>query len=335
MKVVFFETTPQEQKTLKKWLHPALEVKFYTDKLTAQSAAQAKEAAAISVFINSAVDKKIIKALPKLKLIATRSTGFDHIDLKSAQAKNIQVANVPRYGSRTVAEFTFGLILNLSRQIYEAYHQLREAGSFDISQFEGFDLFGKTLGVIGTGKIGRNVIKIAKGFGMKVIAFDVQPDKAFATEYDFQYADLKKLLKTSDIVTLHVPYNKHTHHLINQNNIFDFKPGAYLINTARGGIVETEALLSAIKQGHLAGAGLDVLEGEKALKEELELTLDPKAQAREFKTLVQDHILIDLPQVIVTPHIAFFSHEAKERILKTTAQNINNFLGGQPTNTVN
>jgi D-lactate dehydrogenase len=333
MKAVFFETSKPQKKTLARALK-GLKPAFYKERLTPENVLKAKEAEIISIFVNSEITKKIIKALPKLKLIATRSTGFDHIDIKYAKSKGIAIVNVPAYGSRTVAEFTFGLILNLSRKIFGAYHQLRETASFDISEFQGFDLQNKTLGVVGTGRIGKNVIKIARAFDMKVLAYDIYPDRAFAVELDFHYADLPEVLAQSDIVTLHVPYTKKTHHLINKNNIKLFKKGAYLINTARGEVLDTKALIYGLKEGYLAGAGLDVLEGERQLKEELELLTKTNQKSQDFKTLLSDHVLIDLPQVIVTPHIAFFTQEAVEEILKTTAQNIKAFISGAPQNLV-
>ncbi len=335
MKVIFFETSEKDAAHLKELLPHGLEIEFCEDPLTEDNAKKAEGAQAISIFVNSQVNKKVISKLPSLELITTRSTGFDHIDTKAAKKAGVEIANVPTYGSRTVAEYTFGLILNVARQIYEAYHQLQEKGSLDISGLEGFDLYNKTLGVIGTGDIGSNVIKIAKGFDMNVLAYDIEPDKAFSAEYDFHYKNLNQVLKGSDIITLHVPYNKHTHHLINEENIFECKKGAYLINTSRGAVVETNVLLKALQEKHLAGAGLDVLEGEKALKEEMDIALSPESHADQFQTLVADHILINLPNVIVTPHIAFFSKGAKKRILKTTAENIKNFAGGEPSNIVN
>jgi len=189
-------------------------------------------------------------------LIATRSTGFDHIDLKAAKEKNIPIAYVPGYGDNTVAEFAFGLILNLSRKIYTGFDQIRETGSFSLEGLRGFDLNNKTIGIIGTGRIGRYMVKIAKGFGMKVIAFDVKPDENFAKEMSFQYLSLDDVLVQSDIISLHVPYMKETHHLINSQNISKIKKGALLINTSRGAVVETESLIRGLNEKNFRGRRL-------------------------------------------------------------------------------
>ena len=336
MKVIFFEITEEEKKHLIELLEPLklLDVDFYEDKLRIENIHIAKDAEIISVFVNSEINSEIIAALPKLKLIAMRSTGFDHIDLEFAKKNGIKIANVPSYGSHTVAEFTFGLILNLSRKIFDARKQLLEGDNFDISKLKGFNLYGKTLGVVGTGRIGKNVIKIANGFEMKIIAYDLFPDKKFAEQIGFEYVDLPELLSQSDIVTLHTPYNKSTHHLINKDNIFILKKGAYLINTARGELVETDALLKALASNHLSGAGLDVLESERQLKEEISIFTKSSDNFKDFKTLFEDQVLLDMPQVIVTPHIAFCSKEAEQEIEKTTVENIKCFLSGTPQNLV-
>ena len=212
---------------------------------------------------------------PKLKLIATRSTGFDHIDLAEAKVRGVAVASVPSYGVNTVAEFAFALILALSRRVCEAHEQVSETGSFSQERLRGFDLQDKTIGIVGCGHIGIHAVKIANGFGMKALVFDAHQDDALAKENNFTYASLEELMGQSDIITLHVPYNEHTHHLINLQNISLIKKGAYLINTARGAVVETEAIIAALKNGTLAGAGLDVLEEEGDMSDELTLLSGP------------------------------------------------------------
>ncbi|MFA5934089.1 MAG: NAD(P)-dependent oxidoreductase, partial [Candidatus Paceibacterota bacterium] len=326
--------TRKEERDVLTELLSAVDVTFYEEKLNSETANLALDADIVSVFINSEISKEIIDLLPNLKFVSTRSTGFDHIDINELKNKNIIVSNVPSYGSHTVAEFAFALILDLSRKVSNANRQVREESNFDTSGFKGFDLFGKTLGVIGTGKIGKNIVKIAKGFGMKVIAFDAYPDDHFATENNFQYFPLNEVLANSDIVTLHTPYNKDTHHLINEENIKLFKNGSYLINTARGEILDTEALLFGLREGIIAGAGLDVLEDERKLKEEAEFIANGRANMNDFKILLEDHMLIDMPNVIVTPHIAFDSSEAEIEILKTTVENILAFNSGVPQNIV-
>lgn len=334
MKITFFEATTEEEKVLGEML-AGIDCRFISEKISQKNMREADGSDAISVFVNSTLSKEVIDSLPGLKLISTRSTGFDHIDIEYAKSKGIKVVNVPSYGSRTVAEFAFALLLNLSRKVNIAAEQIRDQGSFDIEKFRGFDLFGKTIGVIGTGKIGKNAVKIARGFGMNVLAFDKFPDEKFAAENDMKYVGLDELLKNSDVVTIHTLYNKETYHLINQENIKQMKKGSYLINTARGEIVETDALVWALKEGVLAGAGLDVLEGERKLKDGVEAVLGETKKGENFKILLEDHMLMEMPNVIITPHIAFSTVEAENEIMKTTAENILEFSRGNVTNAVN
>ena len=190
------------------------------------------------------------------------------------------------------------------------------------------------MGVVGCGHIGLHVITMANGFGMKVLGFDMHPNPELARTLNFTYAELPELLGASDIITLHVPYNAHTHHLINKENIGSIKKGAYLINTARGAVVETEALVEALRSGTLAGAGLDVLEEEGELADEMSLLVAPHPREEELRIALANHYLISHPRVIVTPHLAFNTQEAVERILATTIGNIQKFTAGTPVNTV-
>lgn len=341
MRIVFFESNDEDQQTLTELLKtqaPQADLQFYPVALTPGNAELAQGADVVSVFIHSQVNEQTLDAMGSVRLVTTRSTGFDHIHVPHAAQKNITVMNVPAYGSRTVAEFTFSLILGLSRKSFAAYRQVKDNRNFSIENFKGFNLEGKTLGVIGTGRIGQNVAKIAKGFDMNVIAFDSFPNIEQANHIGFTYTDLKTLLATSDIVTLHVPYNKETHHLLNKENMSSLKKGALLINTARGEVVETEAILEALESGTLAGAGLDVLEGEKELLEEHAFVAGghpgDEEHAAQLKLVLEDHMLIDLPQVAITPHIAFFTTEAKREIMQTTVANIMSFQEGKPQNVV-
>ena len=323
------------------------QVVFFKEKIDIANLPEQNDFDIISPFVGSKVDKKVIAHFPNLKLIAARSTGVDHIDAKECQKKGIKITNVPVYGDNTVAEHTFALILNLSRKIFKTFDQIKETGSFSLKGMQGIDLKDKTLGVIGTGNIGRYVIGIAQGFQMNVLAFDVCPDKGLAKDLGFQYTKtLDELLSKSDIVTLHVPYLPQTHHLINKDNIYKIKKGALLINTSRGGIIETEALLKALKDKHLAGAGLDVLEGEKAIKESLEIFTTDKYEVydlvegydtkeADLKVLIQNRILVNMENIIITPHNAFNSKEALQRIRETTIQNIEAFIEGKPQNITN
>jgi D-lactate dehydrogenase len=336
MKTVFFEISKEEEPTLAKLLADLgiTDCEFYPETLE-QNLEVAKNAESISIFIHSKADQASLEKLPNLKLVTTRSTGFDHIDLNYCRGKNIAVCNVPAYGSRTVAEFTFSLILGLSRKSFLAYKQVKNNHDFNISHFEGFDLYQKTLGVIGTGKIGLNVISIAKGFGMKVLAFDTFPNVQKAQELNFQYASLNEVLKNSNVLTLHVPLNNDTKHLINSENIKQVKPGSILVNTSRGEVVETSALLWAVKEKVLSGVGLDVLEGEKDLADECALvSKENPSCVIDFKTLLLDHMLMDADEVAITPHIAFFTKEAKHEILRVTCKNIQNFYKGKIQNQI-
>ncbi len=334
MKIIFYESTPEDENSFRDIFKSieGLEMVFCSDVLSDKNISLAKDCSAVSVFIGSKVTAELISQLPNTKIITTRSTGYDHIDKDAAKQKNIVVCNVPAYGSRTVAEFTFALILGLSRKAFLAYRQLKDQHNFDISHFEGFNLQGKTLGVVGTGRIGQNVIKIAKGFEMNVLGFDLFPKNELETSLGFKYSSLNELLAGSDIITLHVPYTKDTHHLINSTNIKSVKPGALLINTARGEVVETDALLYALKHKILSGAGLDVLEGERELKDEMASIL--QENVANVKILLEDHMLMDDSNVALTPHIAFFTKEAKKEICQTTADNIANFFKNQPQNLV-
>jgi len=334
MKIGFFEIEDWEIDYLKNQLTSA-ELFFTKEKLNKDNLPQERNFDIISVFVGSNIDKEVINAFPNLKLIATRSTGFDHIDLKAAKEKNIPIAYVPGYGDNTVAEFAFGLILNLSRKIYTGFDQIRETGSFSLEGLRGFDLNNKTIGIIGTGRIGRYMVKIAKGFGMKVIAFDVKPDENFAKEMSFQYLSLDDVLVQSDIISLHVPYMKETHHLINSQNISKIKKGALLINTSRGAVVETESLIRGLNEKILGGVGLDVLEEEGAIQDEKTLILYGRPEEHDLKTLIQNHVLIDMPNVIITPHNAFNTQEALQRILDTDLENIKSFIEkNEPTYSV-
>ncbi len=293
-----------------------------------------EQAEALSVFITEHIGADELDRFPKLKMIATRSTGFDHIDLTETTKRGITVSTVPFYGANTVAEFAFALILTLSRRVYDAYDRVRETGSFSQSGLRGFDLLGKTIGVVGTGHIGVHAIKMAKGFSMNVLAFDAFQKDGLDKEMGFTYVPFNELLNKSDIVTLHVPYNPHTHHLINKDNIHEFKKGAYLINTARGAVVETEALVAGLADKTLAGAGLDVLEEEGDMQDDERLFSLPHPQEEELRTTLANHYFIDHPRVVVTGHIAFDSQEALERILNTTVENLSAFVAGKPENVV-
>lgn len=293
-----------------------------------------KDAEILVVFVESPVTKKMIGALPYLKMIATMSTGYDHIDLAAAKKRKVPVCNVPTYGENTVAEHAMALMLGLSRKLFQSVKRVKE-GVYDFHGLRGVDLKGKTLGVIGTGHIGAHVIKMAKGFEMNVVAFDAFPNKDLAKKLEFKYVPLNKLLAESDVVSLHTPLLPTTYHLINKKNIKLIKKGAYLINTARGALIDPEALVWALQSKQIAGAGLDVLEDEGFVQsEEAMVKAACKGNECQIKTNLMNNIIIDHPNTIVTPHNAFNSIEALKRIVDVTVENIKSFEKGVIINDV-
>ena len=260
MRIVVFEATEWERRTFRR-LEPKHGIECHGEPLGPDDAPRHAGADAITTFIRSDLSEAVLRQLPKLRLIATRSTGFDHIDLAYCARAGITVCNVPDYGDPTVAEHVFALLLALSRRIVDAAVRTRR-GDFSQDGLSGFDLAGKTLGVIGAGRIGRRVIAIGKGFGMDAIAFDVRPDSEAAAALGFRFVALGALLEAADVVTLHLPGGPDTHHLIGDSEFARMKPGAVLINTSRGGVVDGAALVRALASGRLAAAGLDVVAEE-------------------------------------------------------------------------
>ena len=285
-----------------------------------------QNARVLSTFVHSRVDTEQLDRLPAVKLIAVRASGLDHIDLDAARSRGIAIANVPDYGIHTVAEHTFALLLAITRKIHRCYERTVR-GDFSLKGLRGSDLHGKTLGVLGTGRIGRRVIEIARGFGMRVIAHDIEPDDDLPGRLGFDYVDFDRLLTDSEIFTIHVPYNKRNHHLVDAEALTKLPLGAIVINTSRGGVLDTHALVSELKSGHLGGAGLDVLEGEEAIGEEAEI-MYADYDEDTLKSVIRNHALLSMPNVIITPHVAFNSHEAVQRIVQTTVDNVMNFLNG-------
>ncbi len=330
VKIAFFEADKWEKALLKKKL-PNCDLQLFDATLSNENIDRVKDVEIIAVFVNSRVTREFLDKLPCLKFIATMSTGFDHIDVETCKKRGIIISNVPFYGMNTVAEYTFALLLALCRKVLIAVDRVKE-GEFELSGLQGFDLKGKTLGVIGTGNIGLNVIKIASGFEMKVVAFDVKKNFKAAKKLGFKYVSFGALLKNSDVISIHVPYNKDTHHLIDKNSFRKMKKGVFLVNTARGGVIETAALLEAIKQKKVGGAALDVLEEETAMKHNVELL--PRDFNVDFETIALNYELIDQDNVIVAPHSAFYSKEALDRILETTVENIVKFLKKKPVNVI-
>jgi D-lactate dehydrogenase len=283
----------------------------------------AKQYDIISPFIYSKFEKAVLDKLPNLKMIATRSTGVDHIDCDECKRRDLVVASVPVYGSNTVSEYAFGLLLAITRKIVVA-NQSVEDGEFNPEGLTGVDLIGKTLGVVGVGKIGQNVAKIARGFGMKVLGVDAYQDPKMLKKSGFKYVDLETCLKEADFVTLHVPAIPETFHMINKKNIKLMKPGSYLINTSRGAVIETEAIVWALNNKILAGAGLDVTE-EETLVDSISTVMSNKVSKDNLHEVLSFHLLRDRDDVVFTPHNAFNTKEAIERIVKTTIENIKDF----------
>jgi D-lactate dehydrogenase len=337
--IAWYDATAQEREYAEERLAarlPGATVRWHGEPLTAQTAgAESDRVTHLSMFIHSRVDAATLERFPALRGVATRSTGFDHIDLAACAARDIQVSTVPRYGENTVAEHTFALILDLSRNVHKAYARTA-AGDFSLEGLIGFDLKGRTLGVIGVGSIGLHVIRIARAFGMRVLAYDLRPNPLMAEVLDFTYASLEDTLAQADIVTLHAPSIPSTYHLINRDRLRLMKRGALLINTARGSLVDTDALLQALNEGILAGAGLDVLEGEELITEDQALLARSEQHATEdqLRTVLRANVLQRRPDVVITPHIAFYSQEALHRIMDTTVDNLGAMADGAPQNTV-
>lgn len=332
MKIAFFETKEWEKDYLSDHFKD-FEVSFFAEKFSAENINLIKDYQIISVFIDSRITRNMLDGLPNLKMIATRSTGFDHIDLEACRENGVTVCNVPHYGDNAVAEYTFALILDLSRKIYQSIERVK-SGGFSFQGLTGFDLKNKTIGIIGMGNIGQHVARIANGFEMNILGYDVKQDKKLAKKLKFGYISLEELLKSSDIITLHVPYNEHTRHLINSGNVNLIKKGAYLINTSRGGIIETDALARALTSGVVGATALDVLEEENFIKEEISLLSKGFSPEANLKIALENHILMERENVIITPHNAFNSKESLEKILETTVLNTRSFIRGKLTNVV-
>jgi D-lactate dehydrogenase len=331
-KIALFEVNEKDKLHIKARLKNN-KLTFFDKPLKIQNLKDIKDIDILVVFTFSQVNKMVINRLPKLKFIATMSTGFDHIDLKECKAKGIKVSNVPNYGERTVAEHTFALMLAIEKNILKSVEHTRK-GDFRLEGLMGRDLDGKTIGLLGCGHIGINVAKIARGFNMKVIVYDLIKDQKLAKKTGFEYTSMDNVLKNSDFISIHVPYNKHTHHLINKNNVKKIKKGAILINTSRGGLIDTDALIYALDRGIVAGAGLDVLEDECYILEEKQLLSKELRKSCDLRTVLANNILLERDNVIVTPHSAFYTKEALLRIINTMLDNIVSFTKGKLINEV-
>lgn len=326
MQIAFFDTHQFEKNVFvneNSKFH--FELHFFDTRLTAKTAMLARNHPVACAFVNDCLDKEVCEILAAggTKLLALRSAGYNHVDLNAAQASGLRVVRVPEYSPHAVAEHTVALLMSLNRKTHKAYHRVREA-NFSIEGLVGFDLFGKTIGVIGTGKIGRVFAEIMRGFGCKIIAADPLPSTAWAQTNQISYVSLTELLKLADVVSLHCPLTKESFHLLNRQTLPLMKPGAMLLNTGRGALIETQALIESLKSGHLGAAGLDVYEEEGAyfFKDLSEQILKDDALAR----------LLTFPNVLITSHQAFLTTEALVQIAKTTLNSILDFQQNKKLN---
>lgn len=331
MKIAFFEVNDFEKEYFKNNIQNH-ELLFFDKPLQKENIASISDIESLVIFIYSHVTKDILDQLPSLKFISTMSTGFDHIDTVECNKKKIIISNVSTYGEITVAEHAFALLFTISRRIIESHVRVAE-GAFSPEGLTGFDLYGKTLGVIGVGNIGAHVIRIAKGIGMEVLGYKRTPDPKLEADLGFRIVDMDELLEKSDIITLHLPYSKDTHHFLGENQFAKMKNGVVIINTARGSLIDTEALVMNLDSGKVLAAGLDVLEEEPMLQEEKALLSQEFNKDALLRTL-ENHMLLNNKKVVITPHNAFNSQEALKRIVHTTKENIEGFTSGTPQNVV-
>jgi len=320
IKVAFFDTKEYDIPGFERYLNKSeMSIKYYDIKLTEDTVDLTKGYDVVNVFVNDQLNENVINKLVDngVKMIALRCAGFNNVDLKAAEGK-ISVARVPAYSPYAVAEHTMALLLTSLRRIHKAYNRTREF-NFSLNGFTGFDLYGKTVGVIGTGKIGKIFINICKGFGMNVLAYDVYPDP----NADIKYTTLEEIFKNSDIISLHCPLTKDNEYLINQENIDKMKKGVFILNTSRGKLIDAEALLEGIKSRKIGAACLDVYEDENDI-----FFTDRSGH------ILQDDILarlISMPNVLITSHQAFLTQEALDSIAKVTVDNIHDFFSGKMT----
>lgn len=312
-----FERPIFEQANQKYCFH----LNFLETRLVAETVALAQGCEAVCSFVNDRLDSVVLTQLKKqgTQLIALRSAGYNHVDLKTAKELRLPVVRVPEYSPHAVAEHALCLILSLNRKIHRAVSRVRD-GNFSLDGLVGFDLFGKTIGIVGTGKIGKVMAQMMGGLGLKVLLHDKIQDLLWAKQFNFHYVTLEQLYGEADIISLHVPLNKETRHLINQESLKKMKTGAMLINTGRGALIDTKALIASLKNGKLGYAGLDVYEEEEGLFFE-----DLSDQILQDDTLAR---LLTFPNVIVTSHQAFLTHEALTNIAETTLGNIAAFAEG-------
>ena len=323
MKVVFFGTQPYDRETFDR-LAPeyGIEIVYHRSHLDACNAVLAQGADAVCLFVNDRADAPAIARLREagVRLIALRCAGFNNVDLEAAARCGLPVVRVPAYSPHAVAEHAVALMLALNRKIHRAYWRTRD-GNFSLHGLLGFDMYGKTAGIVGIGKIARELIRILKGFGMEVVAHDLHPDEQYAWNAGISYVSLDELYERSDIISLHCPLTDRTRYMIGDVAIARMKPGVMLINTGRGQLIHTEALIDGLKEKKIGAAGLDVYEEEAAYfyEDTSDRIMDDDVLAR----------LLSFNNVIVTSHQAFFTREALLEIARVTMQNINEFYAGK------
>lgn len=320
MRVAVFSTKRHDREYLAAANGGSHQLNFLESRLNEETAPLAAGAPAVCLFVNDVASDRVLTQLAAggTRLIALRSAGFNHVDIEAANRLGLTVVRVPAYSPNAVAEFTVGMILALDRKYHRAHSRVRE-GNFSLEGLLGFDLHTRTVGIVGTGKIGHLVARILSGFGCRVIAHDPHPDPD-TRDLGVEYMTLDQLLAKADIVTLHTPLTPETHHLINQRSLRDMKQGAMLINTSRGALVDTEAVIDALKDGRLGSLGLDVYE------EEADLFFEDLSNQ-----VIADDVfsrLLTFPNVLITGHQAFFTHDALTQIAETTISNITLFEKG-------
>ena len=316
MKIAFFSTKPYDRASFDSVEHNH-ELSFQAPRLTVETVALAEGFEGVCVFVNDEANREVLSHLAKhgLRLVLLRCAGFNNVDMQAAKELNITVARVPAYSPHAVAEHTFALILSLNRQLHKAYARVRE-GDFRQDGLLGFDLNGRTIGVIGTGNIGECICRIATGFGLRVLAYDVQPNPD-CEKAGVSYVSLDELLSQSDIISLHCPLMPQTHHLLNDASIAQMKRGVMIVNTSRGGIIDTQAVIRGLKSGQLGALGIDVYE------EEAELFFEDLSG-----TVISDDVfarLLTFPNVLITGHQGFFTTDALGQIASTTLANATEF----------
>jgi D-lactate dehydrogenase len=319
-----FDTKPYDRAPL----HRAsaggkIDWRFLDCRLSVETAAAAADAKAVCIFVNDQADRPCLEALAKLgvKHIALRCAGFNGVDLAAAKELGLAVTRVPAYSPYAVAEHAVGLLLALNRKIPRASNRVHDL-NFSLNGLVGFDLHGKTAGIIGTGKIGRITAQILRGFGMRVLAFDPYPSPEWAAQHGVEYTDARTIASKCEVISLHTPLTPETHHIIRKETIDLMKPGAVLINVSRGALIDTKALIDALKTGHIGGVALDVYEEEEGIFFE-----DLSGQILHDDELAR---LLTFPNVLITAHQAFLTQEALAEIARVTVTNITAFAGGEP-----